>query len=205
MTVVLGVTGGIASGKSTVDNFFHQKDIPVIDSDVISHEILTPGNVGYAAVVSQFGPSYLNPDKTINRRKLGELVFNEPRQLQILNKITHPLIFQEIENRITQNKQAGKQLVVVDVPLLFESGDQSYYDSILLIAVPEDLQIKRLRQRDHLNRAESLRRIHSQMPLVEKEKLADYVITNTGTIKELESKLNRLLLKIKEENQHGMS
>ncbi|MDF7669563.1 dephospho-CoA kinase [Lactobacillus sp. ESL0703] len=204
MTLVLGLTGGIASGKSTADAFFKKQQLPIIDSDLIAHDILNVGEAGYHQVVQQFGRNFLNPDQTINRHQLGEVVFSDPKQLSILNKITHPLIFQIIQTKITQNKQAGEQLVILDAPVLFESGAQKYCDKTLLITVSEEMQIKRLMARDGLTRKAALNRINSQMPLAKKVKLADYVITNTGTIEELEAQLAQLLFKLKGE-KNGMS
>lgn len=205
MTIVLGLTGGIASGKSTADSFFIKKHIPVIDSDLIAHHILDIGEKGYNLVINYFGDQYLAANKTIDRAKLGKLVFNSPKDLAKLNEITHPLIFQEIETKISQHKLGNEPLIIVDAPLLFESGGLSYCDRSLLIAVPEKIQVKRLMARNHLTEAEALKRINSQMPLAQKQKLADYVVTNTGTIKELENKLNELLLKLIKEDQYGMS
>ncbi len=200
MTLVLGLTGGIASGKSTADSFFLKRNLPVIDSDVIAHDILNIGQLGYKKVISYFGQDILNSDRTLNRKKLGQIVFNDQSKLNVLNQITHPLIFSEIEDKITQNKLLKKPVVIVDAPLLFETKVKDYCDKTLLIAVPEELQLQRLMTRDHLNKTEALNRIKTQMPLSQKEKLADYVITNTGTIKELETKLANLLCELKEED-----
>lgn len=205
MTIVLGLTGGIASGKSTADAFFQKNNIPVVDSDLIAHNILNVGQKGHDAVIRQFGTNFLNSDETINRAKLGKLVFSDKHKLNILNNITHPLIFQEIEDKITQSKKAKKPFIIVDAPLLFESGGQNYCDRTLLIALPKKMQVKRLMKRDHLSEKAALERINSQMTLAQKKKLADYVVENTGTIEELEGKLQKLLLEIKEEDQHGMS
>ncbi|MDF7673079.1 dephospho-CoA kinase [Lactobacillus sp. ESL0701] len=204
MTLVLGLTGGIASGKSTADAFFKKQQLPIIDSDLIAHDILNVGEAGYHQVVQQFGSKFLNSDQTLDRHRLGEVVFSNPKQLSILNKITHPLIFEIIQTKITQNKQANEELVILDAPVLFESGAQKYCDKTLLITVPEKTQIKRLITRDGLTRKAALNRINSQMPLAQKIELADYVITNTGTIKELEVQLAQLLLKLKGE-KNGMS
>lgn len=200
MTLVLGLTGGIASGKSTADAFFLKRNLPVIDSDVIAHDILNIDQLGYKKVISYFGQDILNSDRTLNRKKLGQIVFNDQSKLNVLNQITHPLIFSEIEDKITQNKLFKKPVVIVDAPLLFETKVKDYCDKTLLIAVPEELQVQRLMTRDRLNKTEALNRIKTQMPLSQKEKLADYVITNTGTIKELETKLANLLCELKEED-----
>ncbi|WP_338201026.1 dephospho-CoA kinase [Lactobacillus rizhaonensis] len=199
MTTILGLTGGIASGKSTADIFFREKHIPVIDCDQIAHDILNIGNKGYELVRKQFGPQIITEDQLINRAVLGQIVFNDEKQLDILNKITHPLIFKEIQDKIALNKIAKKPLIIVDAPVLFEANGQKYCDCTLLIAIPESLQLKRLMLRDHLSKDAALKRIRSQMPLSQKEKLADFVIKNVGTKQALKYQLEQLLLKIKEE------
>lgn len=205
MTKILGLTGGIASGKSTADVFFREKQIPVIDCDQIAHDILNNGEKGYELVLKQFGKSILKSDQTINRSALGQIVFDDEKQLKTLNRITHPLIFQEIQAKIALNNPSKNSLVVVDAPVLFEANGQKYCDFTLLIAIPESLQMKRLMLRDNLSKGAALKRIRSQMPLSQKEKLADFVINNTGTKQDLKSKLEQLLLEIKGEDLYGMS
>ena len=205
MTKILGLTGGIASGKSTADVFFREKQIPVIDCDQIAHDILNNGEKGYELVLKQFGKSILKSDQTINRSALGQIVFDDEKQLKTLNRITHPLIFQEIQAKIALNNPSKNSLVVVDAPVLFEANGQKYCDFTLLIAIPESLQMKRLMLRDRLSKGAALKRIRSQMPLSQKEKLADFVINNTGTKQDLKSKLEQLLLEIKGEDLYGMS
>ena len=205
MTKILGITGGIASGKSTADVFFREKQIPVIDCDQIAHDILNKGEEGYELVLKQFGMNILKSDKSINRSALGQIVFDDEKQLETLNRITHPLIFQEIQAKIALNNPSKNSLVVVDAPVLFEANGQKYCDFTLLIAIPESLQMKRLMLRDRLSKGAALKRIRSQMPLSQKEKLADFVINNTGTKQDLKSKLEQLLLEIKGEDLYGMS
>ncbi|WP_419513420.1 dephospho-CoA kinase [Lactobacillus kimbladii] len=205
MTKILGLTGGIASGKSTADVFFREKQIPVIDCDQIAHDILNKGEEGYELVLKQFGMNILKSDKSINRSALGQIVFDDEKQLETLNRITHPLIFQEIQAKIALNNPSKNSLVVVDAPVLFEANGQKYCDFTLLIAIPESLQMKRLMLRDRLSKGAALKRIRSQMPLSQKEKLADFVINNTGTKQDLKSKLEQLLLEIKGEDLYGMS
>ena len=205
MTKILGLTGGIASGKSTADVFFREKQIPVIDCDQIAHDILNKGEEGYELVLKQFGMNILKSDQSINRSALGQIVFDDEKQLETLNRITHPLIFQEIQAKIALNNPSKNSLVVVDAPVLFEANGQKYCDFTLLIAIPESLQMKRLMLRDRLSKGAALKRIRSQMPLSQKEKLADFVINNTGTKQDLKSKLEQLLLEIKGEDLYGMS
>ncbi|WP_279095218.1 dephospho-CoA kinase [Lactobacillus taiwanensis] len=196
MTYFLGLTGGIASGKSTADDFFKKKNIPIIDSDLIAHKIMEVGQAGYQAVVDYFGSKILTDNQTINRRKLGEIVFNDQAKLKKLNSLTHPLVHQEIKRQMEQYRLNQEKLVVIDVPLLFESGFESLCDGVLVISISPELQLKRLMKRNNFTEKEALSRINNQMPLSEKEKRATYVVANTGTINDLEKKLSDLLQKI---------
>ncbi|OYS00464.1 dephospho-CoA kinase [Lactobacillus taiwanensis] len=196
MTYFLGLTGGIASGKSTADDFFKKKNIPIIDSDLIAHKIMEVGQAGYQAVVDYFGSKILTDNQTINRRKLGEIVFNDQAKLKKLNSLTHPLVHQEIKRQMEQYRLNQEKLVVIDVPLLFESGFESLCDGVLVISISPELQLKRLMKRNNFTEKEALSRINNQMPLNEKEKRATYVVANTGTINDLEKKLSDLLQKI---------
>lgn len=196
MTYFLGLTGGIASGKSTADEFFEKKKIPIIDSDLIAHKIMEIGQNGYKAVVDYFGTDILNDDQTINRRKLGGIVFNDKAKLKKLNELTHPLVHQEIKQQMAQYRANQEKLVVIDVPLLFESGFESLCNGVLVISITPELQIERLMKRNDFTKKEAIARISNQMPLSEKEKRATYVVANTGTIDDLEKKLSDLLQEI---------
>ena len=196
MTYFLGLTGGIASGKSTADDFFKKKNIPIIDSDLIAHKIMEVGQAGYQAVVDYFGSKILTDNQTINRRKLGEIVFNDQAKLKKLNSLTHPLVHQEIKRQMEQYRLNQEKLVVIDVPLLFDSGFESLCDGVLVISISPELQLKRLMKRNNFTEKEALSRINNQMPLSEKEKRATYVVANTGTINDLEKRLSDLLQKI---------
>lgn len=196
MTYFLGLTGGIASGKSTADEFFKKKKIPIIDSDLIAHKIMEIGQNGYKAVVDYFGTDILNDDQTINRRKLGGIVFNDKAKLKKLNELTHPLVHQEIKKQMARYRANQEKLVVIDVPLLFESGFESLCNGVLVISITPELQIERLMKRNAFTKKEAIARINNQMPLSEKEKRATYVVANTGTIDDLEKKLSDLLQEI---------
>ena len=196
MTYFLGLTGGIASGKSTADEFFKKKKIPIIDSDLIAHKIMEIGQNGYKAVVDYFGTDILNDDQTINRRKLGGIVFNDKAKLKKLNELTHPLVHQEIKQQMARYHANQEKLVVIDVPLLFESGFESLCNGVLVISITPELQIERLMKRNDFTEKEAIARISNQMPLSEKEKRATYVVANTGTIDDLEKKLSDLLQEI---------
>lgn len=199
MSYVLALTGGIATGKSTADDFLRKKNIPIIDCDQIAHELMEPGNASWQAIKDHFGMEYLNSDQTINRKKLGQLVFSNKQALSELNQVTHPLIFDKTVAKIKEYRDFA--LVILDAPVYFEAGlDKKHVaNGVLVITLPEQLQIERLKKRNNLTDQEAIKRINSQIPLVEKEKMANFVVANTGTIKELENKLEQILIKIKEE------
>ena len=199
MTYVLALTGGIATGKSTADQFFEKKNIPIVDCDKIAHDLMEPKNTSWQAIKDNFDEEYLNDDQTINRKKLGQLVFSDKSALNKLNQLTHPLIFDKTIQKIESYQ--NEDMVILDAPVYFESGwdKKNIADGILVITLPETVQIDRLKQRNNLTDEEARMRIKSQIPLDKKTQLADFVIENTGTIKELESKLEQLLNKIKKE------
>ena len=199
MTYVLALTGGIATGKSTADQFFEKKNIPIVDCDKIAHDLMEPKNTSWQVIKDNFGEEYLNDDQTINRKKLGQLVFSDKSALNRLNQLTHPLIFDKTIQKIESYQ--NEDMVILDAPVYFESGwnKKNIADGILVITLPETVQIDRLKQRNNLTDEEARMRIKSQIPLDKKIQLADFVIENTGTIKELESKLEQLLNKIKKE------
>lgn len=196
MTYFLGLTGGIATGKSTADEFFKKRNIPIIDLDQIAHELMAKGNASYKAIVAYFGKEILADDGEIDRKKLGAIVFNDKNQLKRLNELTHPLILNNMEEKITQYQNQAVPLVVLDIPLLFEDNLTHYCDATLLITAPFQLELDRLMARNNLSEEDAQKRIASQMSLSDKEKLADYVIENAGTVNDLENNLSSLLEEI---------
>ncbi|AZR73719.1 dephospho-CoA kinase [Anoxybacter fermentans] len=193
----IGLTGGIASGKSTVAKFLAEMGLAVINLDLISREILDKGTPGYREVLATFGQTILNSEKEIDRKALGEIVFNDPALRKKLESITHPLILEKMEERIQKLKEAGKRVVVVEVPLLFEAGLENKFDQIWLVYVDQETQIKRLMARNGLNREEALMRLKAQMPLDIKKTLADHIIYNTGDLEDLKEHLQQLWRDIK--------
>ncbi len=193
MTFYLGLTGGIATGKSTADRFFENHGINVIDADRIAHQQLAVGQIGWQNIETLFGRTYFKPDLTIDRRRLGEYVFHHPDARRKLEALNHPAIMKQIGIEMAA---VTSGLCIVDVPLLFENQQQARYDATLLITLPQELQINRLMTRNHLNREQAMARIKSQMPLSQKAVLATYVISNTGTSQNLFQKLELLLAQL---------
>lgn len=193
MTLVVGLTGGIASGKSTVANMLKEMGIEVIDADIEARKAVEIGEVAYEQIVTYFGEDVLNDDHTINRSRLGEIIFNDSAKRQKLNEIVHP----DVRRRMNEKKEAaisrGDQVVVLDIPLLFESGLKHMVDVVLLVYVEKDVQLQRLMERNQLTKQEALARIRSQMPIEDKRKLADKVINNNGSIDNTKKQLIELL------------
>ncbi|MED3054707.1 dephospho-CoA kinase [Bacillus thuringiensis] len=195
MTVVIGLTGGIASGKSTVSEMFRELSIPVIDADVIAREVVEQGKPAYNKIVEVFGAEVLQQDGELDRPRLGSIVFyNEEKRLQ-LNKIVHPAVREEMNRKKEMYIKEGMQAVVLDIPLLFESKLTSLVDRILVVAVKPHMQLERLMKRNNFSEEEATARIQSQMPLEEKVKNADEVINNDGTIMGTKTQLQVILKK----------
>ncbi len=180
---VIGLTGSIASGKSLVTEILKDLGAQVVDADVVAREAVEPGSEGWRQVVAAFGEGVLKRDGTINRKLLGERVFKDPGLRTKLNNITHPIIIKEIRERIDRFRKhdAGlRRVLVLDAPLLLETGLDNLVDEVWVVDVPEETQVERLMERDGLSREQALRRIASQMGSAEKKKHADVVIDNSG-------------------------
>lgn len=179
---VIGLTGGIASGKTTVSNFLKSKGYEVIDADLISREIYNVNQEAYNKIIEEFGDAILNRDRTIDRKKLGSIVFNDKSKLNKLNEITHPIIINKILKRIEEIKLKGEKICFVDAALLIEANLIIYVDEVWLVVVDKEIQIDRLMKRDNLTFEEAKKRVESQMAVEEKIKYADYVINNSKSI-----------------------
>lgn len=187
----IGLTGGIATGKSTVSALLVSKGALLVDADVIAREVMLPGHPVLAAAVEHFGQAILLPDGTLDRRRLGDIVFHDPAERKALNDITHPAIRQEIREQMqTFEREHSDRLIVVDIPLLFESGLEAMFEQVLLVYAPFEVQVERLMERNRLTKDEAVARIRSQMDIEEKKKRADVVIDNSGQPSETERQVD---------------
>lgn len=192
---VIGLTGGIASGKSTVSRYLAKLGAIILDADQIAREIVAPGKPALQEIVKEFGEDVLLPDGSLDRARLGKLVFADKAKRDRLNQITHPKIFAEIRERIARLRESYDclhRVVVIDAPLLIEAGFVPLVESVWLVAVDEETQIKRLMERDGYSREEAEARLKSQMPLEQKLAYADQIIQNTGTLEETIARINEL-------------
>jgi dephospho-CoA kinase len=190
---LIGLTGGIASGKSTVATILKQLGAAVINADELSREVVQPGNEAWKEIVETFGADILQSDKTLDRKKLRTLVFNSPEARKKLEAIIHPKVRALAEERIRELAAAGRSIIVYEVPLLFEGQLHLWLRPVILVACDVNAQKQRLRDRDHLTNTEAQRHIDAQMSLEEKRKLADYVIENNGSLEELEQQVKSVL------------
>lgn len=190
--LTIALTGGIACGKSTVSAMLAQLGASVIDADQISRSLTAPGGPALPAIRQAFGDGVFHADGTLNRPALSAVVFADARAIQQLNAITHPLVQQQMEAQLETCRKNGAQIVILDVPLLFEANMQHMGDLVACVTAPEDIQIARMKSRNGYSREEALSRIRNQMPVGEKAARSDVVIDTNVPLEQLERNVQRL-------------
>jgi len=195
--LILGLTGNIGCGKSSLSAIFIEENIDIVDADIIARQIYDDEKL-LKKVYDTFGNHIKNQDGSLNRKALGKIVFNDDEKLIQLNKLTHPMIRQNVSNQIDEYKNQNKKIVILDAALLVESDYLNFVDKLLVVTCNEDIQIERIKNRDNCSTEEALSRIKSQMSQENKAKYADYIIDNSGTIDELKKKAFTFLNYIKE-------
>lgn len=183
---VIGLTGGIASGKSSVARTLEKLGAVVVDADQLAREVVKPGEPTYFAIIAEFGEQILNPDRTIDRSALGKRVFADVAARKRLERITHPAIGSRAAKKLAELQHAGAQVVFYMAPLLIEAGITSRVDEIWVVYVDKETQLQRLMQRDQISREDAMQRLAAQMPMAEKVKHGKVVIDNSGTLDETE-------------------
>lgn len=197
--IVVGLTGGIASGKSTISAMFRELGAHIIDYDEIAREAVRPDLPAWKGIVREFGEGILKPDRTIDREKLGRIVFDDPAKLQRLNAIVHPEVFAEADRRAEEIRRREPDAVVIkDVPLLIETQIHRTVDRVIVVAAKGENQLERLAGRG-LSEEDARKRIAAQMPLPEKEKLADFIIRNDGPIEDTRRQVETIFRRLCEE------
>ena len=198
MTMLLiGLTGGIATGKTTVSEMFVKLGAHLIDADVIARDIVKPNQAAWEEIVEVFGGSVLDDKKEIIREKLAAEIFDAPEKRKQLEAITHPRIIEEENRRVNELRKNNKSgIIILDAALLIEAGHHNRVDKLIVVYLNKDTQIKRLRKRDSLSLTDAEKRVNSQMPLDEKVKLADYVIDNNKSIYEVEKQVSEIYKKL---------
>jgi dephospho-CoA kinase len=197
--LLLGVTGSIGTGKSTVAKMLEELGAPMIDSDILSREVMKPGKPAYRDIVSYFGKEVLLKNKTLNREKLKEIVFRDMEKRKKLESFTHPRIleayFDQVE-RFSQKK--GPLIIQFVVPLLIEVHWQALFDQLLMVYAPEEVQLKRIMARDGITEEMAMKIIRSQMSAEEKKGYCDLVVDNSGTLKETRKQVEEIWKKLQE-------
>ena len=198
--LIVGLTGGIASGKSLVTRILRDLGAHVIDADKIVHDLLGAGQEACREVIAHFGPDVRLPDGSVDRRKLGDIVFNHPDERAWLNQCIHPRVYEAYHHQIRHIcARQPDCIVVLDAALLIETGHHKHMDKLIVVYASQQDQVKRLMERDRFTLEQALARISSQMPLDEKRTYADHVIENTGTREATELQTREVFTKLKTE------
>jgi dephospho-CoA kinase len=197
--ILVGLTGGIASGKSEVSRIFKKLGAYIIDADEIAHALLEPNTPTWKEVVKSFGTDILRSDQTIDRTRLGQIVFDDPGKLTVLNTILHPSVFAEKERRRKAIAHADPHAIVVfDVPLLIETKAHERVDKVIVVVADPKTQLKRLMERNGLSKQEAQKRIKSQMPLNEKTKYANYLVDSGEPLSKMEIRIRQIFEELKQ-------
>ncbi|MED3653494.1 dephospho-CoA kinase [Heyndrickxia sporothermodurans] len=193
MAMIIGLTGGIASGKSTVSAMLKAKGYTIVDADIAAREVVNIGEDAYYGIIEAFGKEILLEDGNIDRKKLGSIVFHNTEKRLLLNSIVHPAVRNYMQKKKAEAIEDGKQTIIMDIPLLFESKLTYMVDKTILVFVDPNIQKERLMKRNHLSEEDAIARIRSQMPLKEKIQLSDAVIDNNETLEETKKQLNKII------------
>ncbi|WP_047153169.1 dephospho-CoA kinase [Aneurinibacillus tyrosinisolvens] len=193
MQMIIGLTGGIACGKTTVARLLAERGARIIDADIIAREVVRPGEDAWSLIIKRFGQDILLGNEEINRVKLGGIVFSNEQARLDLNAIVHPAVRRRMKQLAEEAQAEGVPLIVLDIPLLYESKLEHMTEQVVVVYCKEDVQLARLMQRNGFTREEALRRIQAQMPLEEKIKRADYTINNNGTLTDTERQVDELI------------
>jgi dephospho-CoA kinase len=201
--IIVGLTGSVGTGKSTVTNFFRELGAYIIDWDELAREVTCPHLKAWKGIVEYFGKGILNDDLIINRRKLADIVFSDKERLAKLNQIVHPEVFKEDERITNEIKSLDPDaLIIKDIPLLFELTRPIYVDKIVVVSASEQTQLRRLEEKG-MSRNDAQRRIKSQFPLEEKVKSADFIVDNDGPLEETKRQVEEIYSLLRKGERHG--
>lgn len=191
--LLVGLTGGIGSGKSEVARMFVRRGAHLIDADELAREAVEPGRPALERIAEAFGTEVFNPDRTLDRAKLGRLIFDDPEKRDLLNSIIHPYVFREEERRRkTIEQKDPKAIVLFDAALLIETGSHQLMDKVILVTIDRRMQLDRIMKRDGLGREEAVKRIEAQMPQSKKKGKADYIIDGGQPLDVIETQVRKI-------------
>lgn len=189
---IIGLTGGIACGKSTVSYHLRELGARILDADAIAHALMAPGGKLYELYLDRFGEGILQPDATLDRRAIGRIVFSDPAERAWMDSVAHPMVRSTMTRELEEAREYGTRIAVLDVPLLFEAGWQDFADENWVVAVDEKTQLRRLMKRDACTEEAARGRIRAQMLLEEKIRLADVVIDNGKSVDHTYAQVDKL-------------
>lgn len=192
----VALTGGIATGKSYVATRLKEAGIPIVDADVLARDVVAPGTPALAAIRKRFGPDAVRRDGSMDRVRVGQIVFKDKRARLDLEAIIHPAVIKAI-NEFFNTLPKRTPFAVADIPLVFETGREKEFDAIVVVACPREMQIERMMERNKLSKEDAERRLNAQLPIEQKVKKATYVINNVGTFEELNTQVDELIEKLK--------
>ena len=195
MTRRIALTGGIATGKSYVATRLREAGVPIVDADVLAREVVAPGSPALAAIRKRFGPDAVRRDGTMDRVRVGQIVFKDKRARLDLEAIIHPAVIKAIQDFFNALPKRTP-FAVADIPLVFETGREKEFDAIVVVAAPRETQLQRLMERNKLSKEDAEKRIAAQLPIEQKVKKATYVINNIGTFDELNTQVDELIKKL---------
>ena len=196
--LLVGVTGGIASGKSTVARMLEELGAPVIDFDALSRSVVEPGKPAWKDIVAYFGEQVLLEDKTLDRKKISEIVFRDPEKRKRLEGFTHPRIYEDFRRLVKEYTQEDPDVIIqVVVPLLIEANLQYLFHKLLLVYIPQEKQIERLMDRDKISREMAQNILTAQLPIDEKKGYADFIVDNSGSLEETKRQVGEVWQKLK--------
>jgi dephospho-CoA kinase len=199
-TRVVGLTGGIGSGKSLVARILREQGVPVVDADILARQVVEPGQPALEDIVREFGPGVLLPDGALDRKALGAIVFGDPQKRKLLAAITHPRIAAAAQAALAVHRQAGAPFVVYEAPLLVENRLHLGMDATIVVSVPEEVQLERVMARDGLSLEEAHKRLASQLPLADKLAVATHIIDNAGTVEDTRAQVLKLVETLRQES-----
>ncbi len=196
--ILLGVTGGIATGKTTVAKMLEEMGAATIDFDLLSREVVAPGRPAWQEIVAYFGREALREDETLDRKKVSEIVFHHPGKRKKLEEITHPRIFEQYVRKVSEYLSADPRAIIQGViPLLIEARLQKFFHKILLVYTPDKIQVERLTQRDRISSEMARSILQAQMPIEEKKRYADYIVDNSGPVDQIKDQLVKIWAELK--------
>ncbi len=197
--LIVGLTGGIGSGKSTVARMLKDEGAYVIDFDYLARLVVEPDKPAWRDIIDYFGPEILSPDRSLNRSALAKIIFSEDKSRKVLEGFTHQRIFEERDDLVKAiKKKDPNAVVIIDFPLLFELGLSKKFDKVILVFVSRDVQLERVIKRDGLPREEVERRLNAQIPIEEKKFLSDYIIDTNGSLNDTRDQVRKVTHELKE-------